>query len=91
MGEEAPAEMKEEGDSDSDDVSSDEEMTNDKKTNQEDVDSEEELDELENTHGKSGNDALNSNAYDIPIANDIPIIAKLAKQIEKEKLDRMDG
>ena len=95
MGEEAPADqaLKEQGDTDSD-VSSDEDMTNEianTKGKEEDVDSEEDLDDEVEPISKSGNDALNSNAFDIPTANDIPIISKLAKQTEKEKLANMDG
>lgn len=39
----------------------------------------------------AGTDALNAPAYDIPRVDDIPVISKLAKLKEREKVANMDG
>jgi len=77
---------------DSEDISSDEEQIDIQKQKgaKEDEDSESDFAESDDDK-QTGADQLQSNAMDIPRADDIPIISKLAKLSEKEKLAKMDG
>jgi len=83
--------VKEDDDEFSSDGSSDEEQSA-QRTEQGESDAEvsDSDDEDEATTGR-GADSLQARALDIPRVDDIPIVSKLAKEAEKEKLAQMDG
>ena len=69
---------------------SSEDEDNDIKGPAHDVDSEADESSDEETNQK-GQDAFMAGALDIPTVNDIPIVSKLAKQTEAQRMEEMDG
>ena len=81
--------MKEDDVEDSDEISSDEE--NEIARNKKDAKEEDSEDSRSESEDDRGYDHLQANAFDIPRVDDIPIVSKLAKMTEKDKLAEMDG
>ena len=72
-----------------DGVSDDNSSDSDEDKDSEDSESDDDQDKRKNQNPGRGADILQANpSYDIPEANDIPIISKLSKQ---DKLDQLDG
>lgn len=88
MGDENADALKEEGEES--DLSSDEDQ-NEIGGDPEDVDSEDDGSDLEQAPRQRGVDALQANAADIPLGSDIPVVSKLAKKTEKERMQELDG